>query len=184
MAGIPFVFAIQQCVEGVLWMSLLHPAWHRWEGAATYLFQVFAQVVWPVYIPLSILFFENSRSRQRMIFLLFLFGVGLSACTCYYLYQYPVQAIAEHHHIRYEPGFPLAQKWYYGLLYFLPTILAPILSSVRHIRWLGYLFLFSYAVSRVLFHFYEISVWCFFGALISAMVLFIITRPLKMSDGV
>jgi hypothetical protein len=108
-------------------------------------------------------------------------GSVLSLFTGYYLYKYPVHALAENNHIRYLPGFPLAQKWYYGLLYFLPTIVAPVISSLRPLRWLGYLFLFSYAGTRILFHYYEISVWCFFGALISITVLFMITGPLKLN---
>jgi hypothetical protein len=174
LAGIPLIFAVQQFTEGVLWMALMHPEWAQWETVTTYAFQVFAQMTWPLYIPLCALLFEHSAARRKVIWGLFLSGILLSAFTGYCLYVYPVHAIASKHHIMYESGFPLAKQWYYGLLYFLPTILAPLISSAKALRWLGVLFLVSYVIARLLFHYYEISVWCFFGALISILVLFFI----------
>lgn len=179
LAGIPLIFSVQQFTEGVLWMSLLHSSWHQWRNTATYAFLIFAQAVWPVYIPLSMLLFERVLQKQRVIFFLLLYGLALSSYTIYALWQYPEYAFAEHHHIRYVLGFALAQQWYYGLLYFLPTILSPIISSKKDLRWLGYLFLISYAATRLLFHFYEISVWCFFGAIISFVVFIIINKKQK-----
>ena len=182
LAGVPVIFSVQQFTEGVLWMSLTHPEWHAWQGVATYLFQIFAQVVWPFYIPLAVLLFEPERQRRQVIFVLFGCGIALALFSSFCLYWYPVQAVIGNHHIRYVPGFPLAQKWYYGLIYFLPTILAPVISSSRPLRWLGYLFLMSYAASRLLFHFYEISVWCFFGALISFTIFFTINSQRRQAN--
>jgi hypothetical protein len=181
LAGIPFIFSVQQFTEGILWLSLMHTAWRGWEHTATYAFQIFAQMLWPVYIPLSILFFEQEQVRRYVILFLLLCGIALSLYTGYAFYTYSVHAFAENHHIRYVSTFPLVQKWYYGLVYFLPTIVAPIVSSSKPLRWLGYLFFISYVGVRLLFHFYEISVWCFFGALISFSILYMICRPLKLN---
>jgi hypothetical protein len=175
LSMMPILFAIQQFAEGVLWMSLLHPAWAHWEKAATYGFLFFAQIVWPIYMPLAVLLFENDRQRKKIIMLFSGIGVLLSAYLTYCLYRYPISAAVGSHHIKYQQGFSLASKWYFGLLYFTPTIMAPIVSSIKRLRWLGYLFLASYIVSRILFHFFVVSVWCFFGAVISLVVLLIVS---------
>ncbi len=171
-AGIPLVFAVQQLIEGVLWMSLSHPSWHLYREPSTYLFQVFAQMVWPVYMPLLAILFENERKKKHLLLVLLSFGIALSSYSGFGLYRYPVYAFAQEHHIRYISYLPLAQKWYYGVLYFLPTIIAPAVSNVKYLRWLAGLFFISYVITRIFFHFYEISVWCFFGAVISFSVFF------------
>ena len=105
-------------------------------------------------------------------------GMVFSAYALFAILYYPAEAVIEQHHIRYVLGFALAHKWYYGLLYFIPTILAPLLSSNKALHWIGYLFLGSYIVARMLFHFYVISVWCFFGAIISIVILYMIRQDL------
>jgi hypothetical protein len=181
LAGIPFVFSVQQFTEGVLWMSLLHPPWARWEMMATYGFQIFAQLWWPVYIPLSIWLLEYLPAKRKIMLALLCGGIVLSCFTGYFLYKYPQHALADCGHIRYETNFPLAKAWYYGLLYFIPTILAPLLSSHKILRWLGVLFLASYIIARILFHYFEISVWCFFGAMISILVVFMVKSPQRFA---
>ncbi len=176
LSGIPLLFAIQQFMEGVLWLSLLHPSWAQWEKPAMYGFLVFAQMVWPIYVPLSILLFENNPLRRRLISMLTLIGIGLAGYLGFCLYYYPVSVMAGMHHIKYEFGFALANKWYFGLLYFLPTILSPLFSSRKPLHWLGYLFLASYVLARLLLFYFIISVWCFFGAVISISVLVMILK--------
>jgi hypothetical protein len=176
LAGIPLVFALQQFTEGILWLSLLQAEWAQWKDGTTHGFLVFAQAVWPVYIPLAMYLFEQNSSRKKLIGVLAGAGVIFSAYAIFCLFYYPVSAIAEQHHIRYQLGYSLSQKWYYGLLYFIPTIVAPLMTSERILHWLGWLFLASYIVARLLFHFYVISVWCFFGAIISFVILAMILR--------
>lgn len=178
-AAVPLVFAVQQFTEGVLWMSLSHPSWYQYRESSTYLFQVFAQMIWPVYMPLLTVLFENERKKKNLIMVFLLFGITLSVYTAYGLYRYPTYAMAQEHHIRYISDFQLAKKWYYGVLYFLPTIIAPAFSNVKYLRWLAALFFMSYVATRIFFHFYEISVWCFFGAVISFSIFFMVRKLQK-----
>ena len=67
LSGIPIVFSIQQFTEGVLWMALQHPAWTKYEHIATYGFLVFAQMVWPVYVPFAMLLFERDPKLKKII---------------------------------------------------------------------------------------------------------------------
>ena len=174
LSGIPFLFALQQFAEGVLWLSLTDPGWREWQEAATYSFLIFAQVIWPVYVPFCILLFEPKGKRRKVIMALTISGLLFSLYAAFALFYYPVSAEVAEHHIKYHLGFELSRKWYYGILYFIPTILAPLVSSVKRLHWLGYLFLASYVVARLLFHFWVISVWCFFGAIISLVVIYLI----------
>lgn len=176
LAGVPLLFAIQQFAEGVVWMSLLHTEWAHWKDYATYTFLLFAQVIWPVYMPFCALLFEHHKTRKKIIDVTLLAGLLLAAYTTMLLALHVPHPIAEMHHIHYELDFALARKWYYGLLYFIPTILSLVLSSHKALRRIGYLFLISYIFTRLLFHFYVISIWCFFGAAISLLILLYITE--------
>jgi hypothetical protein len=176
LCAIPFIFAFQQFTEGMLWLSLLHSQWAAFTTSATYAFLIFAQVVWPAYIPLVILLFEKDKRRKKFISAFLIFGLLFALQALYSIFAYPIAVQAQHNHIQYELGFSLTQKWYYGLLYFVPTVFAPLLSSNKNLHWLGYVFFVSYVAARLLFHFYVISVWCFFGALTSVVVLMIVTR--------
>lgn len=181
LSGIPLIFAVQQFAEGVLWLALSDLAWAHLQLAAMYAFLVFAQMVWPVYLPFAILLFETQPARRKAIRILCISGLLFAAYIGFCLYYYPVGVAADQHHIRYDLGFALAHKWYYGLLYFIPTILAPLISGVKKLHWLGYLFLGSYIVTRLLFHYYVVSVWCFFGAVISLLVLYIVVSLTRTS---
>ncbi|WP_394353509.1 DUF6629 family protein [Pedobacter foliorum] len=59
LACIPIFFAMQQVIEGVLWLALSHAAYARWSDLVMYLFLAFAQTVWPILVPLSMLLFEK-----------------------------------------------------------------------------------------------------------------------------
>jgi len=175
-AAVPLIFAVQQFTEGVLWMSLSHPSWSQYRESSTYLFQMFAQMIWPVYMPLLTVLFENERKKKNLFLAFLSFGIALFLYTGSGIYHYPSHAFVQEHHIRYINDFPLTKKWYYGVLYFLPTIVAPAFSNIRYLRWLAALFFISYVATRIFFHFYEISVWCFFGAVISFSIFFMVRK--------
>lgn len=176
LSVIPMLFAIQQFSEGVVWLSLLQPAWAHWHMTATYAFLIFAQMVWPVYVPLSMYLFEQDKKRKTIILITLFAGILLATYIGVALFLYPPVAVIGMHHIQYKLSFALANQWYYGVLYFIPTILSSVISSNKSLRWLGYLFLASYIFTRLLFHLYVISVWCFFGAVISIYVLAVIVN--------
>src|SRR4051812_25010761 len=75
-AAIPLIFAIQQFFEGIVWITSMNTAYAAWHNTAMYFFLVFAQVVWPVWVPLSILLLEN-ESKRRFV-LTMLLGMGIS----------------------------------------------------------------------------------------------------------
>jgi uncharacterized membrane protein len=59
-------------------------------------------------------------------------------------------------------------------LYFFVTLIPFFISSLRFMKLLGIAFLGFLIISYYFFLGYVISVWCFFAAVLSALVLFVI----------
>jgi hypothetical protein len=70
----------------------------------------------------------------------------------------------------------LVHRWFYGLIYFIPAFFPMFVSSISRMRVLGFLLFISYLISRFVYTDYIVSVWCFFGALSSIAVLYIIMQ--------
>lgn len=176
LAGIPLIFAFQQFSEGLLWCSLSGAAYSGWKNAAMYIFLVFAQVVWPVYVPFTILLFETHPGRKKILY--FLLGVGIltSVYLGYCLVSWNVEAVVEYHHIRYDMDFPLANRWFSGIPYLLAAVVSPFISSLKRLRVLGLALLTSYLVTRILYQDYLISIWCYFAAVLSVIILVIVRQ--------
>jgi hypothetical protein len=174
LASIPVVFSIQQFSEGLLWLSLSGVITTQWQNISMYVFLVFAQVVWPSFVPLTILLFEKNVRRKQILRMLLIVGILTSLYLSWCLLFYNVSAMIEGHHIKYELDFPLGIQWFSGLTYILAAVMAPFISSLRPFRLLGILLLASYLVSRIFYQDYLISVWCYFGAILSISILIII----------
>ena len=71
-ASIPIFFGIQQIIEGVLWLTLPNPDYGGVQKWFTYLFLIMADVLWPMMIPLSVLFMEENKKRKRILMILLL----------------------------------------------------------------------------------------------------------------
>jgi hypothetical protein len=92
-ASIPLIFAIQQFLEGFLWLALTNPDYAFMEHFSTYSFLVFAQVIWPFWIPFSVFKFSKFEKRDLSKFIsIVLVGVGtfLSLASLVYLINYPI----------------------------------------------------------------------------------------------
>jgi hypothetical protein len=171
-AAIPLIFGVQQICEGFTWLSFNGEPPGRWQPGAMYLFLFFAQVLWPFWVPLSVWLLEENKKRRKLLFAFFCVGLFTSCCLAYFLLSYPVSAKVRQHHIRYELAFPnISLKL--GILYFIPTATTCFLSSHAGVRWMALAVLVSFIVSRLYFREELISVWCFFAAAISGVILFI-----------
>lgn len=174
LALIPLIFSVQQFSEGFLWFALSNENYTHLRDISMYTFLAFAQVAWPAYVPLTILMFEKDALRKKLITTLSVLGILTSLYLTWCLFFYPVFANIDGHHIYYDLNFPLANKWYTGITYMFATVAAPLLSGVKRLRYLGALLLLSYIIAQVMYNDYLISVWCYFAALLSIYVLYII----------
>lgn len=169
---IPLIFSLQQFVEGLLWLALQQPAYAQWQQLLIYLFLLLAQVVWPLWLPFSVLLTEPVRIREKILKGLSVVGMITAAIFLYGLLFYQVDASIAHHHINYTFDFPLLNKWYGGILYLVAAVGAPLVSSNPRIRLIGALLLLSYLATRIFYNDHVISVWCYFATVISIVALY------------
>ena len=173
-AAIPLIFSAQQFTEGVLWLSLTNESWQYLQETFTYVFLFFAESLWPIWVPLSVWLLEKIPKRKKIIFSILLLGVGISGLLAYNLFTSKVVATVSDFHISYHHDIQHPILKYISVVYFTATVLPPLLSSVKRMMWVGVLILMSYVITKVFFEEFVISVWCFFAACISIVILYII----------
>lgn len=178
-ASIPFIFAIQQFSEGFVWLSLLNSTNHVWQQLATYCFLLFAIVIWPAWVPISMFFIEKNRKRKIILGVFFAMGLLFSLLSSVYLIFYNAEAQMTAYHIHYELEIHDYAKLLIGILYLIPTVMSNFISSVKGVFTMGIFVLVSYFISKLFFNDYVISVWCFFSALISITIYFILVKEAR-----
>lgn len=170
VALIPLFFAIQQFAEGLVWL-------YKWPMAAlTFLF--FAFIVWPAYIPFSCLMVESDNAKGPALYLLTVIGLAISGCLLFGLTSSQLSFYMQDCHIVYDAAqglfayrflwFPLAGG------YCISTILPFFISSRPYMKIMGVLVGSSCLIAYLFYSVYFISVWCFFAALLSSAVLWIV----------
>lgn len=175
LAVIPILFCIQQIAEGFFWLVQTDAIAPQWERPSMLLFLVFAQVVWPVWVPLSMLLPEQNKKRRKLMWLLLGAGLLFALHAGYSLFTYPVQGFVMDNHIAYRINFPgNGWKWLRPTVYLSVTLLPALISSVRRMPLLGIAILISFIVTFMLYPDHVISIWCYFAAIISVVVLYIL----------
>ena len=175
-AAIPLLFSAQQFCEGFIWLSLKDPMYAAWNEAATNFFLVFAEVLWPAWVPLSIWLLETDERRKKILSVLVLIGVTASVYLAYCLANYQVTSAVADYHIKYDLDFPNYLMRFSSLFYIVPTVVPMFVSSVKRMFLLGSFNLISFLISRFYFGEYVISIWCFFAAAISIVILYIVNN--------
>jgi hypothetical protein len=188
-AAIPMLFAVQQLTEGLLWLSLKNADMASWQSLLTYIFLVFAMAVWPFWIPFSTWLLEKESKRKKQIKIFVWIGAVVAIGVSIILFSYPVQVVTPfcfncpgssltpRDHLHYEFAIPAIVKNMivaFSVLYIAATIVTPFFSSIKKMKWLGVVFLASYLFAIGFYRGFVISVWCFFAALLSFVVLWII----------
>ncbi len=166
-AAIPLLFAIQQLSEGVIWLTFRYEA-PQLNTVMTHMYSFFSHVLWPVYVPLAVLLIEPSAWRRRGLLVFVAAGVTVGAYLLYVLVAFPVVSRPIGQHIEYvSPHFFAAVGM---TLYLMAVALSQFLSTYRAINAFGGLTLLSLAAAYYFYATWFISVWCFFAALLSAVV--------------
>ncbi len=195
-ATIPLIFSVQQLTEGFIWLSLKDPGLATWQPLLTYIFLVFAMAVWPFWIPLTVRLLEKEAKLKKRMNVMVGIGAAVSVVVICVLSLYHVRVTMPmdpgnmkmpmdtspvtmplHHHLHYSFNFPPVAKNLIGgftLLYCLATIITPFISSIKKMKWLGIVFFASYLFAVIFYNSFVLSVWCFFAAILSTVVLWII----------
>lgn len=187
---IPLLFSIQQLTEGLLWVSLKNADFVGWQSFSTYTFLVFAMAVWPFWIPFTIHNLEAEEKRKRLTKVFVWIGAFVAIGVCFILFSYPVKVVTPfcltcpdsataslRDHLHYEFSIPTLVKNLiiaFTVLYIAATIITPFISTIKKMKWLGLVFLASYLFAVIFYNGFVISVWCFFAAILSFVVLWII----------
>jgi hypothetical protein len=173
-ASVPFIFGVQQFTEGVLWTSFNNPTFSSWQVPSTYLFLIFAQIIWPLWVPFAIMKMEENEGRKKILISLVGLGTLVSSYLAYCLFMYPVQASIIGNHIHYEQHYPLAIQPFSALSYFAVTVASMFVSSVKHMALLGVAILASLMFTLYYHAAHLVSIWCFLAAMISIIVFYIL----------
>ncbi|RJQ34111.1 hypothetical protein C4568_03145 [Candidatus Parcubacteria bacterium] len=166
-AMVPLLFGIQQLTEGFVWLSF------SWNAATlnlitTYIFSLFAFVVWPVYVPFAVGLMETVPWRKKAIYACQIAGLAVGA---YLLYSHTASLVISEiigRHVVYSNSH--FYQFAVMVLYFAATIVSCLFSSKRIIRVFG---VCAFLLAMVAAWFYTqafVSVWCFFAAVLSFIV--------------
>ena len=166
-AAIPLLFAIQQLIEGVIWLTFSADA-PLLNTVMTHAYSFFSHVLWPVYLPVAVMMIEPPGGRRRTLAALVLAGSAVGAYLLYVLVAFPVVSRPTGLHVEYNsPHFFAAAVM---TLYLVSTTVSPLLSTLRGVKVFGALALLSFGAAYYFYATWFISVWCFFAALLSTVI--------------
>jgi len=165
LASIPLLFGIQQLIDGIVWISFGVPALNT---AAIYAYALFAFVLWPIFIPLSLIAIETKKVRRELLEALSLVGLFVGVFFLYFILFGTVAAHIANQCVVYEAPHPYRFEI---LAFFLIAICGSFFASSKKILNLfgGALFV-SFVVSGWFYLNSFSSVWCFFAAILSVII--------------
>lgn len=175
LAMIPLFFAIQQFSEGFVWFYLNNIIENPAIGHAaklSYLF--FAWIFWPLYIPFAFYMNENERWRKALCLACFAVGLLVLYVDGMYFYNKEIIATIVGHSIYYEES-PTYAHMIYGF-----SVIIPMIFSGLYKMWtVGLALLASFIASQIIYTVAFTSVWCFFAAAVSILLI----RVLLLQEG-
>jgi hypothetical protein len=166
-ASIPLLFGIQQIFEGFVWLSFSfsNPVWN---SIASHGFLFFAYVLWPAFVPFAVGLLETDISRKKLLEVFQLAGIAVGLYFLYFLLAHPLVSHVANKSIVYFLSIP------YGFsavsLYVLVTCGSLLFSSNKIINIFGILTALSFAAAYYFYTAALASVWCFFAAVLSAVI--------------
>ena len=169
LAATPLVFGAQQAIEGGLWLNLPIAPHGPAAGVLTLAFLFFALVFWPIYAPLATWWLEPKASRRRLMLVCVAAGAAVAAYLAWRVFAAPTDAIIANRCIVYR--MPGGHPLWLGVAYMTATTVPLIVSSRRVLRALGVVILAGSAIAYVFYWQSFLSVWCFFAAAASTVIL-------------
>lgn len=184
LAMIPLLFGIQQFMEGLVWLSLSYDSWLSYRTFSTYAFIFFAWEVWPLFISISMYIPEKNKVRKNILLGLIGIGVLVTSILIYIILSIGVEGEVQDCSIAYRFDFQHKLEWVFVILYFSTTVLPGLVSSLGKVWLLGVLNIVTFSVTRIFYQDHIISIWCFFAAITSAVILYIIIDEMKRRNPV
>ena len=174
IAAIPLLFAIQQLVEGVLWLTFSYEA-PLLNFVMTHVYSFFSHVLWPAYVPFAVLMIEPQGWRRKVLLAFVVTGAAVGLYLLYFLAVFPVVSQPTGQHIEYvSPHFFALEVMTF---YLLSTTVSPMFSSHSMVKIFGILALLSFVAAYFFYAVWFISVWCFFAAILSLALYVHVKQP-------
>ena len=177
IALIPIIFALQQMVEGLLWISLVEDDSPQIQFWLSQIYGIFIGIIWPLFAPFSVYYSETNCKRRKIIASIGIAGVGLATYTIVGLAKQPIVAEIINYSINYKhdvSGYQLVI-----VFYLLATCVPFIFSSYKQLYIAGILITIGFFVAYLTFLQTFASVWCFFAAISSSMIYFYFVHRIK-----
>jgi hypothetical protein len=176
-AAIPLLFAAQQAAEGTVWLTLngSYPLLNR---VAVSTFVGIALVVWPTWLPIALRRVERAPERRRALGALLLAGGLVASCALLLIVRFPPLAQIKGHSINYEyaGSGDIPGRLLFLVAYVVPTVVPFFVTTLRMARLLGVVLVLSLLTAIVVQRDALTSVWCFFAAILSCLILVALQR--------
>ena len=168
LALIPMIFAIQQAVEGWIWLLQSHPGPAWLESLLSHIFPIIAYTFWTIWVAYSVRKIETDQLRYTILSILLIIGIADGLFFLYFMLSGPLTIDIINHSIHYAFNFPFyaISQWLYGI----PILGATLVSRYKLINLFGIGLIISYNIARFYFTPTYPSVFCFFSALISVII--------------
>jgi hypothetical protein len=178
---VPLIFGVQQLIEGFLWVCLQNPDYSAFSKYFTFLFLTIAWVVWPMIIPVIFSGYTKVFLLRLFSNLLLAIGIMVAIFNAYSLVaDFPYAEIQDHHILYHWSEFRVFAG-VIGYLYVAATLLPPFLTNKKPLWVLGLANTVMFLISYFFMTRYLISIWCFFAALCSMIILGIVVFTRKQS---
>lgn len=183
-AMLPFMFGLQQLLEGGLWLAMEQGNVQATHDLALG-FLLFSHLFWLSWVAFSSYQVESEPLRKRLFLSVSIFGGLFGALMFIPLLFHPdwltVTIVQQSIHYGmsfitdgYVPQRLLAVV--YGCVILLPLVL----SSDRYHNILGALILVAGMVTWAFYDWAFVSVWCYFAALISLYIFMVVARNIQL----
>ena len=165
LASIPLLFGVQQIIEGIVWISFSSPAVN---AVAAYAYTLFSHVLWPIFVPLSLLLVEINPARKKLLKAFLLVGTAIGLYLLYLIQTNTIDVQIMNCSIAYP--FPIPYPFSTTAFYLVVICGSCFVSSHKTLRILGIAILISFAIATWFYTQTFISVWCFFAAILSIII--------------
>lgn len=177
LACIPLLFAMQQTAEGIVWLTHINPEHQFLYYLFTHVFLLFAFLVWPIWVPMSLFVSEKIKHKQNLLKMVLILGVLFAIFNAYEISSYQGGTSFIANHIDYGSGFTSGISFnLYLFIYACTTVLPCFIASFKWCKIFGVVLLISLIFTYVFIVEAFTSVWCFFAAILSVFILLMIKK--------
>jgi hypothetical protein len=169
LATVPIFFAVQQGIEGSLWLVLPSDPQGPVAAALTLAFLLFAEVVWPIYAPFAVWLIEPNARRRQPMAMCIVVGMTVGLYLLWWILTHTHSAAIVKNHVAYVTEARHSDVL--GVAYLVATCLSMVFSSRRTLIVLGAIVLTGSVTAHIFYWEAFTSVWCFFAGAASIVIL-------------